>query len=118
MDLTLCILLQTIQSTVVSSLFPSQVREQIYEENAAKKESPQEKQIKEFMNVDMTSSEKHASRPIAQEYENTTVLFADIAGAPINGACTCIVEPNRSNSSATFYRIHQMERLPYASGSL
>jgi class 3 adenylate cyclase len=66
-------------SAIVSSLFPSQVRDQIYQETAAEAKTLQE-------TADCTTDEERGDRPmgkgrpIAEVFEHTTVMFADIAG--------------------------------------
>jgi class 3 adenylate cyclase len=72
---------------VVSSLFPSQVREKIYEqtENAKfpKKEwgrSPGNADEKARNFIESTDDAAVNARPIAHLYEYTTIMFADLAG--------------------------------------
>jgi class 3 adenylate cyclase len=59
---------------IVSSLFPSQVREQLYQENEAKKSSATWKNDGD--NPDGALS----SRPIANMFDTTTIMFADMVG--------------------------------------
>jgi class 3 adenylate cyclase len=51
-------------SSIVSSLFPSQVRDQIYQETA---------------DAQNTDNEGRSARPIAQVFENITIMFVDMA---------------------------------------
>jgi class 3 adenylate cyclase len=51
-------------SSIVSSLFPSQVRDQIYQETA---------------DAQNTDNEGRSARPIAQVFEKITILFVDMA---------------------------------------
>jgi class 3 adenylate cyclase len=61
-------------STIVSSLFPSQVRDQIYQET-------NKTDVKQtWFNNDYADIEVVSTRPIAQLFENTTIMFADMAG--------------------------------------
>jgi class 3 adenylate cyclase len=66
-------------SAIVSSLFPSQVRDQIYEENEAGGKTL-------HPTADSATIEKGVDglvgkgRPIAEVFEHTTVMFADISG--------------------------------------
>jgi class 3 adenylate cyclase len=61
-------------STIVSSLFPSQVRDQIYQESRSKPQNHKDSVSKEDL-IGLTNN-----RPIASVYERTTVLFADMVG--------------------------------------
>ena len=69
---------------IVSSLFPSTVRDQLYEENHEKlrqadsKGKPATKEAWSAANEPGLA--KNSPRPIAQQYDNTTVLFADLVG--------------------------------------
>jgi class 3 adenylate cyclase len=58
---------------IVNSLFPEQVRKQLYQENEQKTE-PNSK-AESFMRVEESSPRQNASL-----FENTTILFADLAG--------------------------------------
>jgi class 3 adenylate cyclase len=60
-------------SAIVSSLFPSQVRDQIYQET--KTDTKQT-----WFNNDNTDVDVISTRPIAQLFENTTIMFADMSG--------------------------------------
>jgi class 3 adenylate cyclase len=62
-------------------LFPWQVRAQIYEESANDKSTTKTRRGTAGTGVDLhTASSSAPSRPIAELYENTTILFADMAG--------------------------------------
>ena len=67
-------------SAIVSSLFPKNVRQSLYDENDEKKK--QEAGKNNFLN----SSELRAgitpssSKPIADEFDETTIFFADLVG--------------------------------------
>lgn len=78
-------------SAIVSSLFPSQVRDQIYEENeAAKKknndwrmrDNSKESGVNAWMNDSAGGGDTvmGPSRPMADLFEHTTILFADLVG--------------------------------------
>jgi hypothetical protein len=68
-------------SAIVFSLFPWQVRAQIYEESANDKSTTKPRRGIAGTGVDLhTASNSAPSRPIAEWYENTTILFADMAG--------------------------------------
>jgi class 3 adenylate cyclase len=60
-------------SAIVSSLFPSQVREQIYLENDSEKK-------KTWKAEDDGTQGFGSSRPIAELFEHTTVMFGDLVG--------------------------------------
>lgn len=64
-------------SSIVSSLFPTQVRDQLYEQDARRKE--QEEGLKKFM-MNSEKSGDDSDSPIASSFANATVFFADIAG--------------------------------------
>jgi hypothetical protein len=75
----------TRSSAIVSSLFPSNVRTRLYEESATaavpEKEQSQQIRMKNFMAKTQTSAvEPINTGPIADLFESTTVLFADIKG--------------------------------------
>jgi class 3 adenylate cyclase len=78
----------TRSSAIVSSLFPSNVRTRLYEESAPtvnpeKDQQPfsQQMRMKNFMaKTQTTSVEPINTGPIADLFESTTVLFADIKG--------------------------------------
>ena len=64
-------------SAIVSSLFPSTVRDQLYKENE------QENELKKNVwdaNRIVNDDGDQGWRPIAEEYKNTTILFADLVG--------------------------------------
>jgi class 3 adenylate cyclase len=61
---------------IVSSLFPSQVREQLYQENEATRKKSSVTCKDDGANPD----DALGSRPIANVFDNTTILFADMAG--------------------------------------
>lgn len=81
-------------SAIVSSLFPSQIRDQLYEENAIEKTKKSWKRMEENFDrmdaFDMGSpkkTKKHRSdegiilaRPIAEVFKETTIMFADMVG--------------------------------------
>jgi hypothetical protein len=74
----------TRSSAIVSSLFPLKVRTRLYEESAPalseKEQSPQNR-LKNFLVKAHTSSiDPINTEPIADLFESTTVLFADIKG--------------------------------------
>jgi hypothetical protein len=60
-------------SAIVSSLFPSQVRDKLYEENS-------EDGVRDFLNSAGGGDIVKSSTPIADKFENTTIMFADLAG--------------------------------------
>lgn len=64
---------------IVSSLFPQQVRDQLYKENETK-ETPDQFQADAVQNSLMRGSTSSTGRPNAQLYENTTIFFADLVG--------------------------------------
>jgi class 3 adenylate cyclase len=68
-------------SAIVSSLFPSQVRDQLYRESEinAEKKNPYAHRHKDSFSTEETE-ETADSRPIASVFENTTILFADMVG--------------------------------------
>jgi hypothetical protein len=75
----------TRSSAIVSSLFPSKVRTRLYEESASsaplEKEQSPHNRMKHFLIKAQTSSvEPINTGPIADLFESTTVLFADIKG--------------------------------------
>jgi class 3 adenylate cyclase len=61
-------------STIVSSLFPSQVRDQIYKENGSSPQRRKDNVAKE------DATDLGGSWPIASVYNHTTILFADMVG--------------------------------------
>jgi class 3 adenylate cyclase len=70
---------------VVSSLFPAQVRDKIYEEREekGKKHWSQQGAGDAKMNAFVGGEDEagnRGSRPIAEKFENTTIMFADLAG--------------------------------------
>jgi len=68
-------------SAIVSSLYPSQVRDKIYEEVQQQGTGKDKKES--WVSKDIQSSDSKdpsTQRPIAQVYENTTILFMDMAG--------------------------------------
>lgn len=66
-------------SAIVSSLFPSQVRDQIYEENDTEKKKNWSKDDGNDA-FDQTLASVALSRPIAEVFEDTTIMFADMVG--------------------------------------
>lgn len=73
----------TRSSAIVSSLFPSTIRSRLYQESAPavpEKESNQRKRMQAFMLNSQKSVEPINAGPIADLFESTTVLFADIKG--------------------------------------
>jgi class 3 adenylate cyclase len=71
-------------SAIVSSLFPSQVRDQLYKENETDNKNKDWKMRDSMRGVgpfSNTSDDTAAgSRPIADLFEHTTILFADLVG--------------------------------------
>jgi class 3 adenylate cyclase len=81
-------------STIVSSLFPSNVRKRIYEDAKVKKDAIDNQashtRLKNFLNYGETKVETEPgnpnrtnafeSKPIAELFPNTTVMFGDISG--------------------------------------
>jgi hypothetical protein len=69
-------------SAIVSSLIPSQVRDQIYQETADAQNTTGNSQWhvrdKPTGNTDNGAA---STRPIAQLFENSTIMFADMAGS-------------------------------------
>jgi class 3 adenylate cyclase len=64
---------------IVSSLFPEKVRNQLYEDNQEKVK--QVANAKDFMNNGGSGSDDiKSSKPIADLFENTTIMFADLVG--------------------------------------
>jgi class 3 adenylate cyclase len=61
---------------IVSSLFPSQVRDQIYQENEAGRKRSSQSWPDNGENPEATTS----SRPIANVFDQTTIMFADMVG--------------------------------------
>jgi Adenylate and Guanylate cyclase catalytic domain len=74
----------TRSSAIVSSLFPSKVRNRLYDESLPKaneKELSTQNRLKNFMaKTEQRSVEPINTGPIADLFESTTVLFADIKG--------------------------------------
>jgi hypothetical protein len=73
----------TRSSAIVSSLFPSKVRNRLYDETlpaVSEKEGNQQNRLKRFMDKAERSVEPINTGPIADLFESTTVLFADIKG--------------------------------------
>jgi hypothetical protein len=75
-----------IQSTaIVSSLFPSNIRDRLMEDNNVNKVhpnllfQPNKSRLRTYLN-DGEPNFDHSSKPIADLFTDTTVLFADIAG--------------------------------------
>ena len=68
----------------MSSLFPAQVRDKIYEEREekGKKHWSQQGAGDTKMNAFTGGEEEgnRGSRPIAEQFENTTIMFADLSG--------------------------------------
>jgi hypothetical protein len=72
-------------SAVVSSLFPEAVRDRIYNEHDEKEKETagwraENNKGKSFMTNGDEISEAKKGRPIADKFNNTTILFADIPG--------------------------------------
>jgi class 3 adenylate cyclase len=77
-------------NAIVSSLFPSSVHDRLFEENAKKKaaraaEAPTKSRIKNFLAsetgvVDDDDDIMYKTKPIADLFPETTILFADISG--------------------------------------
>jgi hypothetical protein len=74
----------TRSSAIISSLFPSKVRNRLYEETAPAQRLPEKEsqtnRMKHFMAKTQRSVEPINTGPIADLFESTTVLFADIKG--------------------------------------
>jgi hypothetical protein len=74
----------TRSSAIISSLFPSKVRNRLYEETAPTQRLPEKEsqtnRMKHFMAKTQRSVEPINTGPIADLFESTTVLFADIKG--------------------------------------
>jgi hypothetical protein len=73
----------TRSSAIISSLFPSKVRNRLYDETrpaVTEKELSQQNRLKTFMAKTQRSVEPINTGPIADLFESTTVLFADIKG--------------------------------------
>lgn len=68
----------------MSSLFPAQVRDQVYEEREKQggkrlsNQFPGDSKANSFSGDDREANRK--SRPIAEKFEYTTILFADLVG--------------------------------------
>ena len=113
-------------SAIVSSLFPSQVRDKIYEENEdkAKKDwKHNENKVKGLMgqgDAEVASS----ARPIAEVFDQTTILFADLAG--FTGMCydafasdsCCLLRFASYETCVFFVHFHSLERNTRARTSL
>lgn len=75
-------------SAIVSSLYPEQVRDRLYHEETSKTMSKsdawnnndKEIPLDKLASMDESAVHAPAGRPIADSYEECTVLFADIAG--------------------------------------
>jgi class 3 adenylate cyclase len=68
-------------SAIVSSLFPSQVRDQLYKENETDAKKKDWRMRDSMSGVDPFPNDNVAgSRPIANLYDHTTILFADLVG--------------------------------------
>jgi class 3 adenylate cyclase len=65
-------------SAIVSSLFPSSVRDQLYP--VSQGAMPSEDEIRNRTPLDAEDATNLSGSPIAEAYPETTVLFADIAG--------------------------------------
>lgn len=74
------VLQRALQSgAIVDSLFPSKVKEQLYEEQKGNNEK--EKALQSFqLNASSKMGSSEGGRPIADLYENTTILFGDLVG--------------------------------------
>ena len=71
-------------SAIVSSLFPKKVRQTLYDENEEKNKNKKEAGFKSLINAEgvggSTTTTSKAGRPIADEFKETTIFFADLAG--------------------------------------
>jgi class 3 adenylate cyclase len=69
-------------SSIVSSLFPSQVRDQIYQESADAQNATGKSQwhVRDKPPTGDSDNGAASARPIAQLFDNTTIMFADMAG--------------------------------------
>jgi class 3 adenylate cyclase len=66
---------------IVNSLFPEQVRKQLYQENENKQNAEPNSKAESFMrSSDERLREESTPRQNASLFENTTLLFADLAG--------------------------------------
>jgi class 3 adenylate cyclase len=66
---------------IVNSLFPEQVRKQLYQENENKQKVEPNSKAESFMrSSDERLGEESSPRQNASLFENTTILFADLAG--------------------------------------
>lgn len=71
---------------IVSSLFPKAVRQQLLIEEEQRIEKQKENSTKAFLyntqtqSMDGSGERRSSSRPIADEFENTTIFFADLVG--------------------------------------
>lgn len=65
-------------SAIVSSLFPSQVRDRIYQEND--NDGNKDWKTNESYNISDANNVPVSGRPIAQVFDHTTILFADMVG--------------------------------------
>ncbi|CAJ1964576.1 unnamed protein product [Cylindrotheca closterium] len=78
----------TKSATLVATLFPEGVRNRLLDEGGSKKDINSRGQLKQYLNADGTTRQSMGaanpndihSKPIADLFPNTTVLFADIAG--------------------------------------
>ncbi|CAB9514386.1 Receptor-type guanylate cyclase gcy [Seminavis robusta] len=72
------------EDQIVSSLFPSQIRARMYQDNSGSNDddarSLVSKRHVELFNEDLENPETFKSAPLADLFLNTTVMFADIAG--------------------------------------
>ena len=68
-------------SAIVSSLFPSNVRDRLFQQNEEQKEQQKEKQVfAEYFGDGSNGPVNLSSAPIADLFPETTVFFADLAG--------------------------------------
>ncbi|CAB9531006.1 Guanylate cyclase [Seminavis robusta] len=67
-------------TSIVSSLFPEEVAQKLYKER--QQQEQQEINLRSFLVTSKPNQPVASSKPIADLYEATTVLFADLAGSP------------------------------------
>ena len=85
---------------IVSSLFPDQVRNQLYEDNEMKNNRKNASPGAEFIAMSASLDGSEPGRPNAHLYENTSVFFADIVGHPDDPAVARALEELRFHSKS------------------
>lgn len=111
-------------TAIVRDLFPSQVRNQLYEVSAKDEkwnDGPRMSKKVEAL-VSGGDIESAGSKPIAQEFKETTVLFADIVGKNVQLWMACLRDDRAQNCPRTrsqrLNRFYCLECRSYSSRSL